>query len=240
MACGSPPATCRREHIAALLDDAEHDGEDFEARCPACGHGGFRISKPAVRKYRHIWTCACKRCGRGRGCPAGILRVHLLRLDIPPACLGLYDGAAAKEIGPEVARLMDLAINDILAVPRLRPADMRLVLAEAQGRKVPDEYTEFVKFAKSIGIGHQQAYEAARRWIGRPPDLSPPQTGGGVVDTSHNTGPAELVKPLRSRQREATETVDAAYGDRRETGEIVATETVERTLGNNKNRRPAA
>lgn len=250
VACGLPPGICRREHIARRLEDAEQDGEDFEARCPVCGHGGFRISKAAIRKYRHIWTCACKRCGRGRGCSAGILRVYLLRLDVAPGCLGLYDGAAAKEIGGEVARLMDRAISDILATPRLRPADMRLVLAEAQGRKVPDEFKEFVKFARSLGVGKTQAQEAAARWGCRPPDC-PPLTGGGVVDTSRNTGAVEAVKRASSEPRGRSESDQSTVGirpaDETDTGRSgaigvpnVRRSETDRQNVNDKNRRPAA
>ncbi len=164
MACDLGPDACRREHIASRLAGIKPDGADYEARCPACGRGGFRISKPRSRRLRHIWTCA------GRRCPAGTLRVALLRLGITAACLGVYDGDNAREIPPGIARAMDQTINDILATPGLKLQDVRLALAEAQGRKIPDEYTAFVKFAKSIGLAHQQAYEAARRWVSRPPD----------------------------------------------------------------------
>ena len=89
-------------------------------------------------------------------------------------------------------------------LPRLKLQDVRLILAEAQGRKIPeDDYTEFVKFAKGIGLAHQQAYEAARRWVRRPSDC-PPQTGGRVVDTSRNTEPGNDVKPRRSQSRDPT------------------------------------
>ena len=164
MACDLGPDACRREHIASRLDGAEADGTDYEARCPSCGRRGFRISKPRSRRLRHIWTCA------GRRCPAGTLRVALLRLGISAACLGVYDGDNAKEIPADTARAMDQTISDILATPGLKLQDIRLALAEAQGRKIPDGYTEFVRFAKGIGLAHQQAYEAARRWVGRPPD----------------------------------------------------------------------
>ncbi len=136
--------------------------------------------------------------------------------------------------------MMDRTIRDILAAPHLKPADMRIILAEARGQRIPEDYTEFVKFAKSIGIGHQQSYEAARRWTSRPSGQSPPQTGGGVVDTSRNTEPDADVKPRSSGLREATETVELPYGNRMESRGGVPTETVERTLDDNENRRPAA
>jgi hypothetical protein len=175
--CESDPDSCRRMHIAARLADAEPDGADFEACCPVCGHGGFRVSHPTrSRRLRNVWTCACKRC-KGR-CEAS-LRGELLRLDISPACLGTYDGENNRDIPPDTARAMDRAISDILAVPGLKPADMRIMLAEARGQKIPTEYAEFVKFAKDAGIGHQQAYEAARRWVGRPSGCPPSNRGEG-------------------------------------------------------------
>lgn len=202
---------CRRDHIAGLLLDAEQDGSGFEARCPECGHPGFRVDRPTrSTRYRHIWTCACGRCK----CKAGTLRAALLRLGISRDCLGAYDGPVQHDIQPETARRMDMAIRDILAVPGLKPADIRIMLAEAQGAKVPDDYTGFVKFARQAGIGHQQAYEAARRWVGRPSDC-PPSNRGEVVDTSRTTEPTGDVKPLRSQLRGPTETVEPPYGNRR-------------------------
>jgi hypothetical protein len=177
LACDLAADACRREHIARYLVSPEPDGTDYEAHCPACGHGGFRVSAARVRAYRNVWTCACKLCR----CTPGAIRAALLVRDIPAACLGIYDGPVRKDIDPEAARTMSRAIGDILAVPHLRPADMRLMLAEAQGRKVPGEFGLCVKFAVSLGIGKTQAKEAAGRWC-RPSD-SHPQTGGGVVDT---------------------------------------------------------
>ena len=182
MACDLEPDACRTKHVAERLARTEQDCGDYEAQCPVCGHGGFRISAARVRAYRHIWTCACKRCGGGNGCSGADLRGALIKLGITADCLGNYNGGAQKEISPEAARRMNLVISDILAAPHLKPSDMRIALAEAQGRVIPEEYAAFVKFAKGIGIGHQQAYEAARRWLGRPSG-SLPLTGGGVVDT---------------------------------------------------------
>jgi hypothetical protein len=169
------PDQCRREHIASRLAGAEPEGGDFEARCPVCGHGGFRVSRATrSRRLRNVWTCACPRCR----CPAGAVRGALLRLGVGAGCLGDYDGGSTREIPADIARAMDLAISDILAAPGLKLQDVRLILAEAQGRKIPeDDYTEFVRFAKSIGLAHQQAYEAARRWVSRPPG-SPPTNRG--------------------------------------------------------------
>ena len=177
MACHLGPDACRAAHIAGVLDDAEQDGADYEARCPVCGHRGFRISHARVRAYRNVWVCNCQRCK----CPVGLLRAKMLGRDVSPGCLGTYDGPVQRAVDPEAARRMDLAIRDILAVPHLKPADMRIVLAEAQGQKVPEEFRPFVKWAVSIGIRPTQAKEAAARWC-RPPDSRPPQTGGRGVD----------------------------------------------------------
>jgi len=241
MACKSGPATCRREHVARFLEVLKEDGGDFEARCPVCGHGGFRISKPdRSNRLRHIWWCNCKRCPRR--CDPRDIRDAMLRRKIPAGCLGNYEGSAPQDIAPEAAKKMERAMRDILATPHLKPADMRIVIAEALGREAPGDYAGFVRFAKGIGIGHQQAYEAARREVGRPAD-SPPVPGGGVGDTSRTTEPGNAVKPRRSQPRRATESVGAAetgYGNRREIPAGGPTETVERTLMDEVDRRPAA
>ena len=36
MACDLSPDACRTAHIAGVLDGAEQDGTDYEARCPSC------------------------------------------------------------------------------------------------------------------------------------------------------------------------------------------------------------
>ena len=211
MPCGLGPDKCRCDCIAARLDDPEPDGTDFEARCPVCGHGGFRISRPTrSRALRHIWTCACKRCK----CSPGAIRAALLRRDISRACLGSYDGNAPKDIRPEVARNQSLAIRDILATPQLRPADMRIILAEATGLKPPSEINAFVKFAMAQGVGRRQAYEIAKYWCR--PSGSHPLTGGGVVDTSRNTKPGTVVKSPSSDDSDRAETAQTACGNRAE------------------------
>jgi hypothetical protein len=195
--CELSANACRRSHISTRLESVEEDGGDYEARCPVCGRGGFRISQARSNRLRNVWTCA------GRKCPAGAVRGALLRLGISAACLGIYDGANVKEIPPDVARAMDRTVSDILATPGLKLQDVRLLLAEAQGRKFPNDYKEFVKFAKGIGLAHQQAYEAARREFSRPSDC-PPSNRGEVVDTSRNTEPGSNVKPCRSQPRRLT------------------------------------
>lgn len=223
MPCGLSPDQCRRDHVATRLDDTEADGTDFEARCPECGHGGFRVSRPTrSRSLRHIWTCACKRCR----CSPGSIRAALLRQDISAACLGTYDGNAPKDIHPEVAKKQNLAIRDILAVPHLRPADMRIILAEAIGYEIPGEVGAFVKFAMTQGVGRRQAYEAASRWC-RPSD-SHPKPRGGVVDTSRNTDEGNDVKPTSSAPSSHAETAQSECGNRAETLPLDRAETAQR------------
>ena len=201
MGCRLTPDQCRTSHVAVHLEDVTPDGADFEARCPACHHGGFRISRPTrSRTLRHVWTCACKRCR----CDPAVIRGALLRRSILAACLGAYDGSKSREIPQDAARAMNRAIADILITPGLKPSDVRLIIAEAQGRKIPEDEREFVRFARSIGIGRSQACEAAARWC-RPSDC-PPQTRGGVVDTSRSTGPRNGVKQPMSQARNRPET----------------------------------
>lgn len=210
MRCDYERDRCRREHIAIRLAGAELDGAGYEARCPVCGHDSFRVSRPDhSRRHRNIWTCACKGQCRER-CRPGEIRAALLRLGIGAGCLGIYDGINAKEIPSGVARDMDRTINDILATPGLKLQDVRILLAEAQGRKPPSDYGGYVQWAKSIGLAQQQAYEAARREVSRPAD-SPSVPEGGVVDTSRNTQPGSDVKPRRSQPRDLTEKVEPAY-----------------------------
>lgn len=247
MPCQLPPAACRREHIARWLDEAKADGADYEARCPVCGHSTFRVSEPRVRKYRHIWTCACKeRCG----CTVGALRVALLKMDIMGWCLGIYDGPVQRQVPPETAARMELVIGDILAVPHIKPAEMRLALAEAQGRKVPGEFGPFVKFCVSIGISRSRAQDLAPRWC-RPSDC-PPQTGGAGSDTSRSTGATADVKHPRSEDQDPpvlgkrtarfgqTDITETPSSDDAATRNVQMPILGKRTQDDSSNRRPAA
>jgi len=165
MACPRGAHQCRADDIAPKLRDPEPDGGDWEARCPVCGHETFRISKPDRSGYRNIWACACKKC---RCKP--YLRAALLALGILPGCLGSYGtkgGSASPD--PAAVAMLTQAVDDILDAPRLKPSDMRIVLAEARGHKVPADKRAFVPWAMSIGIGRRQAYDAADRWC-RPAD----------------------------------------------------------------------
>ena len=174
MACGPgfTAGQCRAQHIAPSLSDAEQDGTGFEARCPACGHGGFRISQPDRSRYRHIWVCACRRCH----CQPAAIRAELLAAGVMPGCLGLYGATAKASTDPNIASALEAAARDIISAPGLKPADIRVVLAEALGEKVPADYRAFAKWAMSIGIGRTQAYEAAARWC-RPSDCHPSRGG---------------------------------------------------------------
>lgn len=174
MACGSTAEQCRAAHIASKLRDAEQDGTDWEARCPVCGHGGFRLSQPSRSRYRHIWVCACRRCK----CDPAAIRAELLRADVMPGCLGSYGTLAKASTDPNMAADLEAAARDILAAPHLRPSDMRIVLAEALGAKVPDDYGTFVKWAMELGISRTRAYEAATRWCR--PSGGHPSRGGDV------------------------------------------------------------
>jgi hypothetical protein len=73
--------------------------------------------------------------------------------------------------------MLEQAVDDILTAPRLKPSDMRVILAEARGHKVPAEFGPFVKWAMALGMGRSQAYDAAARWC-RPADISPPSGRG--------------------------------------------------------------
>lgn len=110
------------------------------------------------------------------------MRAALLALGIMPGCLGRYAESVKASTDPDMAARLDAASADILAMPGLKPADIRIILAEARGQKAPGEFREFVKWAQSIGIGRSQAYEAAAFWC-RPSDVSP-LPGRGVEDQS--------------------------------------------------------
>jgi hypothetical protein len=174
MGCPDGPHRCRAS-FASKLRDAEPDGTDWEARCPSCHHGGFRISAPKTARYRHIWVCACKRCK----CSPARIRAALLALGVSPGCLGSYGTSGGKAApDPAAVAMLTQAVDDILAAPRLKPSDMRVILAEARGHKVPTEFRAFVRWAMSLGMGRSQAYDAAARWC-RPADQVLPPGGGG-------------------------------------------------------------
>jgi hypothetical protein len=240
--CGLDLGTCRRVDIAAVLnlEPNPRSPGDFEGKCPECGHGGFALSQPTLTKMRNMWSCNCKRCGT-RGCLAKVVRLAMIRQGVPAACLGTYIGTEKTEISQEEARLMAQTIDDILAAPGLKPADMRIALAEARGRKVPTDYHEFIPFALSIGVGRSQAYEAGKREC-----EYPPQTGGDGSNSSSTTEARSVVKSPASEARIRPETGlsgSAASGNRTDSSLVPLQrrpETGQRTLDDKSNRRPAA
>lgn len=176
MACG-PAEQCRTQHIAAKLRDAEPDGTDYEARCPVCNHGGFRISKAKAKSYRHVWTCNCRRCR----CDPVAIRAALLALGISRSCLGNYVLDLKPAADPVAAAALREAVDLILNWPGLDPSEMRLMLAEARGDKIPDDYSGLAKYGQSIGISRAHSFRMAAK-LCRPPDASS-SPEGGVVDT---------------------------------------------------------
>jgi hypothetical protein len=203
--CRTERRECRGTDIARVLRlvPNKRSPGDWAGDCPACGHGGFALSQPTLTKMRNIWSCNCKTCNGGKGCPARITRVAMIGKGIPAGCLGTYIGKDHAEIQPEAARLMTQTIDDILAAPGLKPADIRIALAEARGRKIPEDFAEFVLFAISIGIGRASAYSTAARWCpgSRPSDEYPPQTGGEGSNSSSTSTTRNRVKPPRSEPR---------------------------------------
>ncbi|HEY2086997.1 MAG TPA: hypothetical protein VGH54_13385 [Mycobacterium sp.] len=177
MGCHATPQQCRAEHVAARLSGVQRDGTDWEAACPSCNHGGFRISQPDRTHYRSIWACACRRCR----CDKGAIRSALLSLGVRPACLGSYALSAPAAPDPMAAAALREAVDLILSWPGLDPARMRLILAEARGDAFPEKYGDFARFAQGIGIGRRHSYNLAAEFC-RPPDSSScPE--GEVVDT---------------------------------------------------------
>lgn len=179
MACGSTAGQCRALHIAPNLRDATQDGTDWEAKCPVCGHGGFRLSQPSRSRYRHIWVCACRRCK----CSPDAIRAALLALEITPGCLGSYALDLKPASDPVAAAELREAVDLILSWPGLDASQVRIILAEARGDKIPDDYSGFVRFAKGIGIGQANAYKVAAKHC-RPSGCPPPPGEGGVEDQS--------------------------------------------------------
>lgn len=177
MACPLGTDRCREQHIVPKLRDIEPDGEDFEAKCPVCGHGGFRISHAKVQRYRNVWTCECKRCK----CEGTAIRSALLALGVRAACLGVYLLSAPAAADPMEAAALREAVDLILGWPGLDPSTIRLMLAEARGDKFPDDFGEAAKYAQSIGISRAHSFRMAAR-LCRPADASS-SPEGGVVDT---------------------------------------------------------
>lgn len=169
MACDLDSDACRTRHIAARLDGAKPDGTDYEARCPVCGHGGFRISRPTLTKMRNMWTCNCKTCNGGNGCLARDVRAAMLQRKILPWCLGSYIGKGKPEVDLEQLRKIAQTVEDIInCYPAFSAADMVMALAEARGDKIPDEYKECAAYGRSLGMSRANSYNVAEKWTGGP------------------------------------------------------------------------
>ncbi len=172
---GQDPGLGRRGAIAKRLglEESSTKRGQFEGRCPECSRDSFSIKGPDKSKLLHIWTCAAS-----KSCSAEIIRAAMLRRGIQPGWLGGYGSKVSND--PHLAARVEAAVRDIIAAPGLKPADIRIVLAEALGLEVPGDYRAFIGFAQSIGIGRTQAYEAASRWACRPSGSPPPE--GGSAD----------------------------------------------------------
>lgn len=252
MACKSDPATCRREHIASRLDGAEPHGGDFAAKCPSCGHGGFRISQPTLTKMRNMWTCHCQICNGGKGCPAKATRAAMIRRGIAPWCLGSYIGKDKPRA--DVDRLLKIAqtVEDVInCCPVLSASDITMLLAEARGDDIPDEYKPCAAYARGLGMSRANSYNVAEKWTGgsgsRPGGLEvPPQNGGGSEGLQSYHAEAE---PCQTPSSEPRECPSLGFGPSKSWTETSMDDTSgrptlgQRTIGDNKhskNRRPAA
>lgn len=250
MPCGLSPNQCRRDHIAGRLDGAEADGADFEARCPSCGHGGFRVSRPTLTKMRNVWTCNCKICNGRKGCPTRVTRAAMIRRKIPPWCLGSYIGK--DKPAADLDRLLKIAqtVDDVInACPVLSAADITMLLADARGDKIPEDYSECAAFAKKkLGMSNGNAYNVAAKWTtgssSRPPGVEvPPQTGGGSRGLQSYHAEAELCQTPRSEDQNLPRVGNEDSKSWKEPAldEDSGVPTLgKRTRDDNKNRRPAA
>lgn len=250
-ACGIESDACRARHAAGplgLVPNPRSPG-DFEGNCPECGHGGFALSKPTLTRMRNIWSCNCKICHGGRGCPAKATRAAMIRKRISPWCLGSYIGKDKPAADLDRLRKIAQTVDDLISCcPSLSAADMVMALAEARGDKIPDEYGECAAFAKGLGMSNGNAYNVAKKWAtvsgSRPAGREvPPQTGGGVDDTSRTTQQRNRVNTPRS---EAQNLPQVGNGDSKSWKKPTLDdapaipEVGKRTLGDRKNRRPAA
>jgi hypothetical protein len=196
-----------------------------------------------------MWSCNCKICNGGKGCPTKVTRAAMLRKKIPPWCLGSYIGKdkPAADLGRllKIAQVADDLIN---CCPVLSAADMVMLLADARGDEIPGDYKGCAKFAKDLGMSHGNAYNVAEKWTrgsgSRPADSQvPPQTGGGVNDSSRTTAKRNRVKPAGREPSNRPEVgfdpskswTESALGDDPDRPTFG-----QRTLDDKSNRRPAA
>lgn len=162
MACRADPGTCRRDHIARPFRGAEYGERGFDATCLVCGHDTYRCQAPdRSRSLRHIWTCACKRCG----CDGTRLRAAMLQAGIDPGCLGSYSGDTATTADPDRARRIEQAALDVLALQGQPIGFIKLILAEAVHGPAPDGYADLVRWLQDkAGVTRSEAYRTAERW----------------------------------------------------------------------------
>lgn len=165
----------RRRRIARELG-LEEKGKpgQFQGPCPLCGRPGFSIMRPDDANWLHIWVCAA---GRKHLCTDAAVREWLLG-HFPAQWLGGY-GETRSAIDPQQSRRLREAADIILANSGLDPSWMRIMLADARGDKIPDDYSGFARFAQSIGIGKSHSYRLAGRFSR---SSSVPHPGGRSAD----------------------------------------------------------
>jgi hypothetical protein len=247
--CSTDPDTCRRQHAAdrlGLMPNPRSPG-DFEGKCPACGHGGFALSKPTLTKMRNMWSCNCKTCNGRKGCPVKVIRAAMIRKGVSPWCLGSYIGKDKPEADLDRLRRIAQAVDDLINCrPNLSAADMVMALAEARGDKIPDDYGECAAFARKLGMSNGNAYNVAAKWTAGPESRVTPQNGVAVDDTSSTTETRNRVNTPRSEAQDLPEVGNGSAQDSNSWTEPtlddapVIPKVGKRTLDDGKNRRPAA
>jgi hypothetical protein len=252
LACDLDAGACRERHIAKLLQLKPKPGDagNWIGHCPVCGHGGFALSQPTLTKMRNMWTCNCRICHGGKGCPVKDMRAAMLRRKIAPWCLGSYVGKGKPETDLDQLRKLAQTVDDLINCrPNLSAADMIMTLAEARGHKIPDDYRSCADFAKKeLGMSNGNAYNVAAKWAkgsgSRPSDSEvPPQTGGGSQGLKSYHTEAE---PCQTPRSEAQNLPKVGNGDSKSWKESTLDEAPEipklgkQTQDDNTNRRPAA
>jgi hypothetical protein len=121
-----------------------------------------------------------------------------------------------------------------------------MLLADARGDEIPDDYKGCAKFARNLGMSNGNAYNVAAKWTGgsgsRPSDSEvPPQTGGGSRGLKSYHAGAE---PCQTPRSEAQNLPKVGNSDSKSWKETTLDEAPDilgkRTLDDNRNRRPAA
>ena len=119
--------------------------------------------------------CLLARCPEPCGCRCeGVFHGLLVSVPVPcddgraqriVAATGRDEGALDALNDPEAAERLFRVVHYIFADPKLTAADIRIMLAVAIGRELPDTYGEFARFAKHAGIDRSYAYRIAKRWL---------------------------------------------------------------------------